>query len=94
LDGEGYSEVQGRNEKWETGDLLRVPPAMFEQEHFRRANNSASSAASAFGFTDIWPQGYTAGRIYDETAALSPPEQSTNGCGDIKELNVRSKPET
>jgi len=71
LEGAGYSEVQGRDEHWEAGDLLHVPPAMFEHEHFNDSPNMVKQLRIQFGirfwFTDIWPEGYTAQRIHDES---------------------------
>ncbi len=70
LDGEGYSEVQGRDERWEAGDLLHVPPAMFEHEHFNNTPKMVKQLRIQFGirfwFTDLWPEGYTAQRIHDK----------------------------
>jgi quercetin dioxygenase-like cupin family protein len=70
LEGEGYSEVQGRDEPWGPGDLLHVPPAMFEHEHFNDSPNLVKQLRIQFGirfwFTEIWPEGYTAQRIYDQ----------------------------
>jgi quercetin dioxygenase-like cupin family protein len=70
LDGEGYSEVEGRDGHWETGDILHVPPAMFEHEHYNDSAQSCRQLRIQFGmryyFTDLWPEGYTSQRIYDE----------------------------
>jgi quercetin dioxygenase-like cupin family protein len=70
LEGEGYSEVQGRAERWEAGDVLHVPPAMFEHEHYNDSPVTCKQLRIQFGirfwFTDIWPEGYTSERIYDE----------------------------
>jgi quercetin dioxygenase-like cupin family protein len=70
LEGEGYSEVQGRDEHWEAGDLLHVPPAMYEHEHYNDSPYVCKQLRIQFGirywFTDIWPEGYTAQRIYDD----------------------------
>ncbi|HLH23881.1 MAG TPA: cupin domain-containing protein [Chloroflexota bacterium] len=70
LEGEGYSEVQGRDERWEAGDILHVPPAMFEHEHYNDSPKAYRQVRIQFGirywFTDIWPEGYTAQRCYDE----------------------------
>lgn len=70
LEGEGYSEVQGRNEPWKGGDLLHVPPAMFEHEHYNDSPLLCKQLRIQFGirfwFTDIWPTGYTSQRIYDK----------------------------
>ena len=70
LEGEGYSEVQGRDEHWEAGDVLHVPPAMYEHEHYNNSSRVCKQLRIQFGirywFTDIWPEGYTAQRIFDE----------------------------
>jgi quercetin dioxygenase-like cupin family protein len=70
LEGEGYSEVKGRDERWEAGDILHVPPAMWEHEHYNDSPLPYRQLRIQFGirywFTDIWPAGYTAQRAYDE----------------------------
>jgi quercetin dioxygenase-like cupin family protein len=70
LGGEGYSEVQGSNQHWEPGDILHVPPAMFEHEHYNDSALPCRQLRIQFGirfwFTDIWPEGYTSQRIYDD----------------------------
>jgi quercetin dioxygenase-like cupin family protein len=69
LDGEGYSDVNGRPEQWSTGDALHVPPAMFEHEHYNHGDRPYRLLRIQFGirywFTDIWPEGYTPQRVYD-----------------------------
>jgi quercetin dioxygenase-like cupin family protein len=71
LDGTGCSEVHGTEVNWQPGDVLHVPPAMFEHEHYNHSDNSYRLLQIKFGirawFTDIWPEGYTSQRIYDET---------------------------
>lgn len=70
-DGEGYSELGGREEKWERGDVLHVPPAMWEHEHYNNTPNSywqlRIESGIRFWFTDMWPEGYRSQRIYDES---------------------------
>jgi quercetin dioxygenase-like cupin family protein len=70
LEGEGSSDVQGRDEPWKGGDLLHVPPAMFEHEHYNDSPLLCKQLRIQFGirfwFTDIWPTGYTSQRIYDK----------------------------
>jgi mannose-6-phosphate isomerase-like protein (cupin superfamily) len=70
VEGEGYTEMQGRRVPWEAGDVLYVPPAMWEHEHMNDNPNPIKQLRIAFGirtwFTDIWPEGYTNTRIYDE----------------------------
>ncbi len=69
LEGTGYSEVQGRDERWEAGDVLHVPPAMYEHEHYNDSGHAYRQLRIQFGirfwFTDIWPEGYTSQRVYD-----------------------------
>jgi len=70
LSGEGYSDVQGRDQHWEAGDVLHVPPAMFEHEHYNDSPHPLRYLRIQYGirywFTRIWPEGYTSRRIYDE----------------------------
>jgi quercetin dioxygenase-like cupin family protein len=69
LDGEGYSDVNGEPERWSAGDVLHVPPAMYEHEHYNQGDRTYRLLRIQFGirywFTDIWPEGYTPERIYD-----------------------------
>ncbi|HLH26104.1 MAG TPA: cupin domain-containing protein [Chloroflexota bacterium] len=70
LSGEGYSDVRGEAQHWEAGDVLHVPPAMFEHEHYNDSPYPLRYMRIQFGirywFTGIWPEGYTSRRIYDE----------------------------
>jgi quercetin dioxygenase-like cupin family protein len=70
LEGEGFSEVGREEERWEAGDVLHVPPSFWEHEHYNDSDHSYRQLRIQFGirfwFTDIWPEGYTAQRIYDE----------------------------
>jgi mannose-6-phosphate isomerase-like protein (cupin superfamily) len=67
--GEGYTEMQGNKVHWEAGDVLYVPPAMWEHEHTNDNPNSITQLRIGFGirpwFTSIWPEGFTSQRIYD-----------------------------
>jgi quercetin dioxygenase-like cupin family protein len=69
VEGEGYTEMQGRRVEWEAGDVLYVPPAMWEHEHTNDNPNPIKQLRIAFGvrtwFTGIWPLGFTNQRIYD-----------------------------
>jgi mannose-6-phosphate isomerase-like protein (cupin superfamily) len=69
IDGEGYSEVGGVEEHWSAGDVLHVPPAMAEHEHFNLGDRSYRLLRIQFGirywFTEIWPDGYTPERMND-----------------------------
>lgn len=70
VEGEGYSELHGKRVPWEAGDVLYVPPAMWEHVHMNDNPNPIKQLRISFGirtwFTDIWPEGYTNTRIYDE----------------------------
>jgi quercetin dioxygenase-like cupin family protein len=70
LDGNGCSEVHSNAVNWEPGDVLHVPPAMYEHEHFNQSDNTYRLLQIKFGmrawFTNIWPEGYTSQRIYDD----------------------------
>lgn len=68
LDGEGFSDVDGTKE-WATGDVLHIPPAMYEHEHHNLSDRPCRLLRIQFGirywFTDLWPEGYRPQRIYD-----------------------------
>jgi len=70
LEGEGYSEMLDERHYWEAGDVLYVPPSMWEHEHYNDNPNPVRQLRIQFGirfwFTKIWPEGYTSQRIYDE----------------------------
>ena len=38
--GTGYSEMEGHEEPWEKGDVLHVPPCMWEHEHYNPSTES------------------------------------------------------
>jgi len=63
IEGEGYTEMQGKRIPWEAGDVLYVPPCMWEHEHYNHSTESYWQLQIQFGirywFTDIWPEGYT-----------------------------------
>jgi mannose-6-phosphate isomerase-like protein (cupin superfamily) len=67
--GHGYTEMQGRDVPWEAGDVLYVPPAMWEHEHRNNNPTQVEQLRIAFGirqwFTGIWPEGFTSQRSYD-----------------------------
>jgi quercetin dioxygenase-like cupin family protein len=69
LEGEGYTEMLGQKYFWEAGDVLYVPPAMWEHEHYNDSPNRIRQLRIQFGirfwYTGIWPEGYTNTRIYD-----------------------------
>ena len=70
VEGEGYTELQGKRVPWESGDVLYVPPAMWEHEHMNENPAPIKQLRIGFGirtwFTEIWPEGFTNQRIYDE----------------------------
>jgi mannose-6-phosphate isomerase-like protein (cupin superfamily) len=70
VEGEGYTDMQGKRVPWEAGDVLYVPPAMWEHAHMNDNPNPIKQLRIAFGirawFTEIWPEGFTNQRIYDE----------------------------
>lgn len=69
LDGDGYSDVGEKPERWSAGDALHVPPAMYEHAHYNQGDRTSRMLRIQFGirqwFTDIWPEGYTPRRTYD-----------------------------
>jgi len=70
LEGEGFTEIEGIKHRWQAGDVMHVPPAMFEHEHYNDTGKAYRLLRIQFGirfwFTDIWPEGYTSRRVYDE----------------------------
>jgi quercetin dioxygenase-like cupin family protein len=70
IEGEGYTELEGRVVPWEAGDVLYVPPAMWEHEHTNDNPKPIKQLRIAFGirlwFTSLWPDGFASQRIYDE----------------------------
>ena len=69
LEGNGYTEIEGTEYRWQPGDIFHVPPAMFEHEHYNDTDEDYRLLRIQFGirfwFTDIWPEGYESRRIYD-----------------------------
>jgi mannose-6-phosphate isomerase-like protein (cupin superfamily) len=69
VEGEGVTEMQGAEVPWSAGDVLYVPPAMWEHEHVNDNPNRIVQLRIQFGirfwFTDIWPEGFTTRRIHD-----------------------------
>lgn len=70
IEGEGFTEMQGKRIPWEAGDVLYVPPAMWEHQHMNDNPNPIKQLRIGFGirawFTSIWPEGFTNQRIYDD----------------------------
>jgi mannose-6-phosphate isomerase-like protein (cupin superfamily) len=70
VEGDGFTDMQGRRVPWSAGDVLYVPPAMWEHEHYNDNPTAIKQLRIQFGirfwFTDIWPEGFTSQRIYDQ----------------------------
>lgn len=68
--GRGYSELEGHIEPWEEGDVLHVPPAMWEHEHYNETSESYWQLQIRFGiriwWQEVWPAGYGPQRILDD----------------------------
>jgi quercetin dioxygenase-like cupin family protein len=68
--GQGMSELQGHEEAWEVGDVLHVPPCMWEHEHFNPSTDSYWQLQIKFGirnwWQNVWPDGFGPRRIFDE----------------------------
>ncbi len=69
LRGTGFSEVGDGALPWGPGDVLHVPPAMAEHEHFNEGTEAYRLLRIQFGiryfFQEVWPEGYTPTRIHD-----------------------------
>jgi mannose-6-phosphate isomerase-like protein (cupin superfamily) len=67
--GSGFSEVGRGALPWGPGDVLHVPPAMAEHEHFNAGEEAYRLLRIQFGiryfFQEVWPEGYTPTRIHD-----------------------------
>jgi cupin superfamily acireductone dioxygenase involved in methionine salvage len=70
VEGSGTTDMQGKDVPWEAGDVLYVPPAMWEHEHTNDNPKRIVQLRIAFGirtwFTEVWPEGFTNQRIYDK----------------------------
>lgn len=70
VEGQGYTDMQGQRVPWEAGDVLYVPPAMWEHEHMNDNPQPIKQLRIAFGirqwFVDLWPEGFQSKRIYDD----------------------------
>lgn len=69
-EGSGRTELAGHDEPWEAGDVLHVPPCMWEHEHYNDSTKSYWQLRIQFGIRywcqDLWPEGYGPKRIYDD----------------------------
>jgi quercetin dioxygenase-like cupin family protein len=85
--GSGYSEMEGHAELWEKGDVLHVPPCMWEHEHYNPTTESYWQLRIQYGirfwYQDIWPAGYGPKRSVD--AQGKPIER-----GEIERVRERS----
>lgn len=67
--GSGFSEVGGEQHPWGPGDVLHVPPAMAEHEHYNEGTEAYRLLRIQFGiryfWQEVWPEGYTPTRILD-----------------------------
>jgi mannose-6-phosphate isomerase-like protein (cupin superfamily) len=70
VEGSGFTDMNGEQVAWEAGDVLYVPPAMWEHMHSNPNPEPVKQIRIAFGirqwFTDVWPGGFTNRRVYDE----------------------------
>jgi mannose-6-phosphate isomerase-like protein (cupin superfamily) len=70
VEGQGYTDMQGQRVPWEAGDVLYVPPAMWEHEHTNDNPNPIKQLRIAFGirqwFVDLNPA-FQSRRIYDRS---------------------------
>lgn len=70
VEGVGVTEMEGTIVPWEAGDVLYVPPAMWEHEHVNDNPNRIVQLRIAFNIrfwiTDLWPEGFTSRRILDD----------------------------
>jgi mannose-6-phosphate isomerase-like protein (cupin superfamily) len=71
IEGEGYTEMQGKRIPWKAGDVLYVPPAMWEHQHMNDNPNPIKQLRIGFSIrlwmTAAWPEGFTSTRIYDQS---------------------------
>jgi mannose-6-phosphate isomerase-like protein (cupin superfamily) len=69
VEGKGTTDMQGKAVSWEAGDVLYVPPAMWEHEHVNDNPNRIVQLRIGFliryWVTELWPEGFTSRRIYD-----------------------------
>jgi mannose-6-phosphate isomerase-like protein (cupin superfamily) len=70
IEGQGFTDMQGKRIPWQAGDVLYVPPAMWEHQHINENPSSITQIRIGFNIrqwvTSIWPQGFTSTRIYDD----------------------------
>lgn len=69
LEGEGVSEFAGNFVPWKAGDVLHVPPAGIEHQHYNTTGVEHKMLCIEFGirfwFTDAWPEGFAPQRVLD-----------------------------
>lgn len=70
VSGSGYTEVEDRVYRWQPGDLMHIPPAMYSHQHYNDGNSACELLRIQFGirnwFTSQWPEGYQTRRDHDE----------------------------
>jgi uncharacterized RmlC-like cupin family protein len=70
VEGKGYTELNGKQIPWEAGDVLFVPPAMWEHQHGNESGKAIKQLRIGFGIrpwiTSLWPEGFSSQRIMDE----------------------------
>ena len=70
IEGQGFTDMQGKRIPWQAGDVLYVPPAMWEHQHINENPNSITQIRIGYNIrqwvTSIWPKGFTSTRIYDD----------------------------
>jgi glyoxylate utilization-related uncharacterized protein len=58
LEGQGYSEVDGKRYDWVEGDAVHVPPKMTVHEHFNNSEARTRTLRIEFGiryfYEDLW----------------------------------------
>jgi len=67
--GRGMSEMDGHEQPWQEGDVLHVPPSMWEHEHYNNSTESYWQLQIRFGIRNWWQDvwdGYTPQRSLDE----------------------------
>ncbi|MEA2622524.1 MAG: gentisate 1,2-dioxygenase [Chloroflexota bacterium] len=71
LEGNGFTDIEGRHIPWGPGDLMQIPPAMFAHQHYNDGTADCRLLRIGFGirpwFTSIWPAGYESRRELDES---------------------------
>ena len=75
VEGQGYTDMQGQRVPWEAGDVLYVPPAMWEHQHMNDNPNPIKQLRIAFGIrhgSSTLTRGLQSQRIYDRDGQADP----------------------